>query len=110
MSFAHRSMPAESDDDALRLAAARREAIAVTAQALASISLPPADRVFIVEMQRRRGYAEQLTERQQHALLQLAWHYRRQLPAHLAPKINPDDPLSPDRVVPLPWKDHRDGR
>ena len=27
----------------------------------------------------------------------LAWRYRRQMPRHLTPHINPDDPLSADR-------------
>lgn len=98
-------MPPEVDDDATRLLAARAEAIAATVQALAQISLPPVRRAFVVEMRRRRGLGEALTARQQQHVLQLAWRYRRQLPAHLVPKINPDDPLSSDRVVALPWED-----
>ena len=34
-----------------------------------------------------------ITEHERGEIMQLAWMYRRDLPEHLRPKLNPDDPI-----------------
>lgn len=108
MSYAHRSLPPErNDDDAARVHAARSEAIAATVNALRQVSLPPAERALVVVVARSMA-THPLNPREMHRVMQVAWRHRRKLPPHLAPKINPDDPLCPDRLVPPSWKDRPD--
>ena len=34
-----------------------------------------------------------ISEEERFHLFRLAWFYRRKLPAHLAPRMNPEDPI-----------------
>jgi hypothetical protein len=101
-------MPFEpDDDDAARMAGARHDAIRLMVRALQHVSILPGHphKGFI---RRVAGQIEQsgqpLSARQEQHVLRLAWRYRRQMPAHLVPGINPDDPLSGERATPWPGR------
>ena len=103
MSFVDRSQPAEHDDDAARMAAARTDALRITLAALGrvTVAVGSGHRRFVVDMQRRvAGIGPPLTERQEQHVLRLAWRYRRQMPAHMVLATNPDDPLATSRATP----------
>jgi hypothetical protein len=78
--------------DAARLASAETELRRVLIRALRDvIMLTDSDTAV-----RRRLVAADLarwTREEQRDLDRLAWKYRRRLPRHLAPRLNPDDPI-----------------
>ena len=77
---------------AARVAAAEAEARRVLIKALREVIMLR----DIDSAARRRLVAADLdrwTRDDQRDLDRMAWRYRRQLPRHLAPRLNPDDPL-----------------
>jgi len=108
MSFTSRSLPAEpEDDEAGRVALAREAAIRATVEALNRVTYLPGSshKAFARQIRQQLEHsAVPITDRQEQHIARLAWRYRRQMPAHLTPKTNPDDPLSPERVLPWPGR------
>jgi hypothetical protein len=85
-------MPAEPDDDEARTLTAQRAATALVVAALARIDLPPVERALIVVVSRSQA-ANPLSRREMQRVMEVAWRHRRQLPAHLAPRLPPSDPI-----------------
>lgn len=108
MSFTARSVPPEADDDdAGRVALAREAAIRATVEALNRVTYVPGSphkRFARQILDQLNHAATPITDRQEQHILRCAWRYRRQMPAHLVPKTNPDDPLSPERAMPWPGR------
>ena len=81
------------EQDAARARLATRRVLELTIGALRMVTMPPSspDRWRL----RTLVHADLDTISAEHIALlaQLAWRYRRQLPKHLAPKLNPDDPI-----------------
>ena len=90
---AHHSI-ALDDEDAFRMARTFNEVLGLRMRALARIDrhlLLPQHRDFVHWVCRMP--IEQRSDRQRQQVTRLAWVYRRNLPNHLAPKVNPDDPI-----------------
>ncbi len=90
---AHLQIPLD-DEDAFRLVKTERELLGLYQRALRQIPahlLMPSHRGFVQFC--CRVAPENLSDRQAEQTHRLAWIYRSRLPAHLAPKINPDDPI-----------------
>ena len=83
-------------EDAARLALAEAGAVRVTLAALGRVTITSCTDRRTRRLLTARDPAW-LTPQERHAVARLAWRYRRQMPRHLTPHINPDDPLSTDR-------------
>ncbi len=79
--------------EAARVAQAERAALAATIKALARVTMP----VGHGDKHRRRRLLaadlDRLSREDRETLERLAWRYRRQMPRHLVPAMNPDDPI-----------------
>ncbi len=93
MSFAARSQPAEVDDDAARMAMSEQTVLRLTIAALGRVTMLPGH----PDKARLRALARidlgRIDDAQIATMRRLAWRYRRQMPRHLAPRMNPDDPI-----------------
>ena len=83
------------DEDAFRLAKVETEVLGLRQRALRTIPdfklLSGGHRSFVRYV---CGMApEKLSDAQKDQVHRLCWLYRRSIPAHLAPKCNPDDPV-----------------
>jgi hypothetical protein len=98
----HMDVPDSAEDDAARVQAAIDASLAVTVRALAAIGRlrSLSHRLFVLGMEERIAGGFAFTDRHRQHIVRLAWRYREQMPAHLRPPTNPDDPLSPHRLVP----------
>lgn len=85
------------EDDRVRIELGRRKLNYLRIQALAKCSMLPGvhDKAFVKKVLHSNNERVALTDRQETHLVRLCWRYRRQMPRHLVPDINPDDPLSP---------------
>jgi hypothetical protein len=83
-------------EDAARIAAAEAALLARQVAALARAMMPPGcwDKRFVRDVAGRD--AATLTDKQKAAVQRLLWKYRRQLPKHLVPTVDPADPLATD--------------
>jgi hypothetical protein len=84
----------DDHDDAWRVQRAQQEARRSVMTALVCLDprlLRPRDREFVDWACRASSTA--LDEGHAARVDRLAWRYRRLLPAHLAPRVDPDDPL-----------------
>lgn len=100
MSFASHTadaMDAASvDDDAARMAESERALLGLTVTRLKEIGLPKGsgDARFLEQMDRRINVArEKPTAAEVEKVKRMAWTYRRRMPARLALKLNPADPI-----------------
>ncbi len=88
----------DAGDDAARIARAESQARAVMLKALADLIMT---RTADLGARRRLRAAdpERWTVELQAELDGLTWRYRRQLPRHLAPRLNPHDPIVRERLL-----------
>lgn len=95
------------EQEAERLRRATKAALLATVAAITRCRLLPGspDKRFARQIHDQlAGSARPLTDRQAQHVLRLAWRYRRQMPSHLVPETNPDDPLSAARQMPWPGR------
>jgi hypothetical protein len=86
--------PPETDaDDAARLAAINRKAWRLTIEALRHVTMLPGHSDKWRLRQLVAVDLDRISDGQIAMLNRLAWRYRRQMPKHLVPKLNPDDPI-----------------
>nr|WP_294547660.1 hypothetical protein [uncultured Rhodopila sp.] len=80
-------------EDRARMRKAQDKALGVVMNALVLIPIPfwGKDKDFIGYVCRMQP--DMLSERQREHVTRVAWRLRRYLPAHLAPKCNPEDPI-----------------
>jgi hypothetical protein len=87
----------EADDDARKLssslAARYREYIAMLQQ----VDLLPSDRSLVEAVARKPD--TEFTAQRRHWIQQILWRYRLRLPAGVAPKANPTDPIVRDMIA-----------
>lgn len=79
------------EDDLDRVAKAVAAEMAIEIAALRRVAIRAQDRVFL-----RRAAAIDplhLSDNDRARIRSLCWRYRHALPAHLRPKLNPDDPV-----------------
>ncbi len=95
----------DATQDAARVAKAERQVMVATLNALRRVRNTVQDRAIL------RGLVQAdfdwLTAEQRAALERMAWKYRRQIPPHLAPKLNPDDPIVRDMASTRSARDER---
>ncbi len=86
----------ESDDDGARVSGSIVKMLGITVEKMLTLKLPsgsPEGR-FIEAMDMRLNVLHQMpSDDQVQRIKDLAWKYRRRLPAHLAPKLPPGDPI-----------------
>ena len=70
---------------------AARRTLELSIEALRRVNSSGADRTILRDL--LAADLDRITRAQLDALARLAWKHRRQLPAHLAPELNPDDPI-----------------
>lgn len=88
MTYAYPDPP---DDDEERLAIVMAPRMIERIRALLGISLAPKDRTLVESLARRDP--KTLTAEHRSWIASLLWKYRRDLPANLRPRLNPDDPI-----------------
>lgn len=105
-----RQLPDDADtpeQEAERIRRATEAAMLATVAALRRCVFVPGspDKRFARQIHDQlAGSARPITDRQAQHVLRLAWRYRRQMPSHLVPDTNPDDPLSAARQMPWPGR------
>lgn len=80
-------------EDAERSAQAQAAADRLLLKHLAALSWAPRHPYARAIRELLAADLTRLTPLQAHQLRKLAWAYRVRLPAHLRPKVNPDDPI-----------------
>ena len=80
-------------EDAERTALAEAAANRAILKRLAELSWPPSHPYRRAMRELLAADLTKLTPLQAHQMRKIAWAYRRKLPAHLRPKVNPDDPI-----------------
>lgn len=90
-----------SPEDVMRIERARLDLLGRRMAALGQVGMLPGhpDKAFVRDVCHDRKLASSLTLRQQALVLRLVWRYRRQIHPALLPRINPDDPFSPDAAL-----------
>ena len=88
------------DDDRARMDNTEVKLLGITVSKLLSVENLPADvspksaRAFLKDMDLELNVFGRLPDRARvQRIKDLAWQYRRQMPAHLAPKLPPRDPI-----------------
>jgi hypothetical protein len=90
------AQPERDEDDAARVNASIINMLGITVSKMLALSLHKAspEGRFIEAMDTRLNVFRAMpTDAEVTRIKELAWKYRRQLPAHLAPKLPPNDPI-----------------
>lgn len=82
-----------NDDDAARLALAEAELARRTVAALRAVRMPAGHADVRVLRSLARCDLDRITAEQRLLLRLMAWRWRRNIPAGLAPRMNPADPI-----------------